>query len=127
MSSPVFQRFLSRARLTRSENYRRPEFARYVEPAKITAAMKKYRVSGECADLFFLTLLAFERGVHVRGVDRDAFSVGFSILVDFYQAAREQALEDDRPTDFPEYRRGEELRLDVPLEEVIPSELLPSE
>ncbi|KAF7334079.1 hypothetical protein MVEN_02313500 [Mycena venus] len=120
-------RFLSRARLTRSENLRRPEFARYVAPAVITAATRKYRVTGECADLFVFMLMALASGVHCRGADSSAFSIGSSILMDFYQAARDQALEDGGPTDFPGFRRGDDLRLDVPLEEVIPPEFLPSE
>jgi hypothetical protein len=45
--------------------------------------------------------------------------------MDLYQAASEQAVEDGCPTDFAEFRRGKELRLDVPLEEIIPAELLP--
>jgi hypothetical protein len=102
-----------------------PELARHVPAAQITAAMKKYRVPGETADLFVLMLLAFDRGIDGRGEDRKALSVGYSILMDLYQAASEQALEDGCPTDFAEFRRGKELRLDVPLEEVIPAELLP--
>jgi hypothetical protein len=46
-----------------------PELARHVPAAQITAAAKKYRVPGECADLFVLTLLAFDRGIDGRGED----------------------------------------------------------
>jgi hypothetical protein len=102
-----------------------PELACHVPAAQITAAANKYRVPGECADLFVLTLLAFDHGIDGQGVDRKALSVGDSILMDLYQAASEQALEDRCPTDFPEFRRGKELRLDVPLEEIILAELLP--
>jgi hypothetical protein len=102
-----------------------PELARHIPAAQITAAAKKYRVPGECADLFVLTLLAFDRAINRQGVDRKALGVGYSILMDLYQAASEQALEDGCPTDFAEFRRGKELRLDVPLEEIIPAELLP--
>jgi hypothetical protein len=98
-----------------------PELARHVPAAQITAAAKKYRVPGECADLFVLTLLAFDRSIDGRGVDRKALSVGYSILMDLYQAASEQAVEDGCPTDFAEFRRGKELRLDVPLEDRTPS------
>jgi hypothetical protein len=45
--------------------------------------------------------------------------------MDLYQAASEQALEDRCPTDFAKFCRGKELRLNVPLEEIIPAELLP--
>ncbi|KAJ7867186.1 hypothetical protein B0H14DRAFT_3441881 [Mycena olivaceomarginata] len=117
-------RFLLRARLTRSENMRIPELAHHVPAAQITAAMKKYRVPRETADLFVLMLLAFDRGIDGRGEDRKALGVGYSILMDLYEAASEQALEDGCPTDFTEFRRGKDLRLDVPLEEVIPAELL---
>jgi hypothetical protein len=102
-----------------------PELARHVPVAQITAAMKKYRVPGECANLFMFMLLAFDRAIDGRGTDRQALSVGYSILMDLYQAATEQALEDRCPTDFPEFRRGKELCLDVLLEEIIPAELLP--
>jgi hypothetical protein len=102
-----------------------PELARYVPIAQITAATKKYQMPGECTDLFVLTLLTFDRAINGRRVDRKALSIGYSILIDFYQAASEQVLEDGCPTDFTEFRRGKELRLDVLLEEVIPPELLP--
>jgi hypothetical protein len=87
--------------------------------------MKKYRVPGECANLFVLMLLAFNCAINRRGVDRNTLSIGYSILMDLYQAATEQALEDRCPTDFAEFRPGKELCLDVPLEEIIPTKLLP--
>ncbi|KAJ7319142.1 hypothetical protein DFH08DRAFT_819562 [Mycena albidolilacea] len=118
-------RFLSRARLTRCENMRIPELARHVPAAQITAAAMKYCVPGVCTDLFMLTLLAFDRAIDGRGVDRKALSVGYSILMDLYQAASEHALEDGCPTNFAEFCRGKELCLDVPLEKIIPAELLP--
>jgi hypothetical protein len=70
-------------------------------------------------------LLAFDRGIYGHSVDRQALSIRYSILMDLYQVATEQALEDGCPTDYPEFCRGKELRLDVPLEEIIPAELLP--
>ncbi|KAJ7301428.1 hypothetical protein DFH08DRAFT_978747 [Mycena albidolilacea] len=102
-----------------------PELACHVPAAQITAAMKKYRVPGETADLFVLMLLAFDRGIDGHGEDRKALSVGYSILMDLYEAVSEQALEDGCPTNFAEFRQGKDLCLDVLLEEVIPAELLP--
>jgi hypothetical protein len=56
---------------------------------------------------------------------QDAFRIGFSILMDFSNAAIEQALEVSHSTDFPEFHRGKELCLDISLEEVIPTKFLP--
>jgi hypothetical protein len=102
-----------------------PELTHHVPAVQITATMKKYRVPGECANLFVLTLLTFNHAINRCGVDRNALSVGYSILMDLYQAATEQALEDRCPTDFTEFYRGKELCFDVPLEEIIPTKLLP--
>jgi hypothetical protein len=49
------------------------------------------------------------------GVNQNALSIGFSILMDLYQAAAEQVLEDESPTDFLK-----EFCLDIPPEEIIP-------
>jgi hypothetical protein len=56
--------------LTRSENMRIPELAHHVPAAQITATTTKYRVPGECADLFVLTMLAFDRAIDRRREDQ---------------------------------------------------------